>query len=402
MKLPKRLNTIDQQNAAKRSFIIIRRFLLIVFCTSFPFFLLAQETSKNNYTGSWTVNNSWVDNSAPAFTNIGSTNVNFNIQGYITLGSPAPAAPTNVTFANNKDAYSFTVTDTLVIFGDFTMANKSMNLVIASGGLLIVFGDLTLGNQMEVSSGGNIVVTGTFEKTGANNQGSYTGGGNIYAGSFDLPNGDNWVPPADQKNTGSDLLNDLPDVYEFINNGGQVLLPIELLYFISKISLNAVQLVWATSKEEGFDYFLIQHSNDGNNFSDLAMLPGAGYDTDTYKEYLYEHNNPVVGTNYYRLKAVDLDGSYEYFGPIAQIFSGARSMKVYPNPTTDDFINVDLNFNPSEGSRLAILNSQGVEVMNMTGIGPSNHIALNALRPGMYMLKFTSRELTEIRKFIVN
>jgi hypothetical protein len=131
------------------------------------------------------------------------------------------------------------------------------------------------------------------------------------------------------------------------------------------------------------------------------MLPGAGYDTDTYKEYFYEHNNPVVGTNYYRLKAVDLDGSYEYFGPIAQIFSGARSVKVYPNPTNGEFIHVELNFNPSEGSRLAILNTQGVEVMNMTGIGPSNRITLNALTPGMYMLKFTSRELTDTRKFIV-
>lgn len=179
-------------------------------------------------------------------------------------------------------------------------------------------------------------------------------------------------------------------------------LPINLLYFQLAQAEVGLAVEWATTKEENFSHFLLEYSSDGINFTKLSEITGAGYRTDTKQEYFFLHTNPIVGANYYRLKAVDLDGSYEYFGPIAQVFTGTRHVRIYPNPTTDDFINVDLNFNPSEGSRLAILNSQGVEVMNMTGIGPSNHIALNALRPGMYMLKFTSRELTEIRKFIVN
>lgn len=272
------------------------------------------------------------------------------------------------------------------------------SIVVKSGGTLRIDSKLNIGSSdgcgysLAIENGGTADITGgTPDRLSI--CGTEIARGGTAGCNNDYPNGS---PPYCEPTGG------FTGPTGFDENGYNSTLPVQLVLFTTEVVGESIQVKWATSKEEGFDYFLIQHSNNGNNFSDLAMLPGAGYDTDTYKEYLYEHNNPVVGINYYRLKAVDLDGSYEYFGPIAQSFSGTRNMRIYPNPTNGEFINVDLNFNPSEGSRLAILNTQGVEVMNMTGIGPSNHITLNALRPGMYMLKFTSRELTEIRKFIVN
>lgn len=178
-------------------------------------------------------------------------------------------------------------------------------------------------------------------------------------------------------------------------------LPIKLLYLTAEQVETAIEVQWATSLQENFSHFVVQHSLNGTTFTDLAEVPGAGYNTESVIEYNYINKMPKIGINYYRLKAVDLDGSYEYFGPIAQSFSGTRNMRIYPNPTNGEFINVDLNFNPSEGSRLAILNTQGVEVMNLMGVGTSNRIELNSLTPGMYMLKFSSHELTEMRKFIV-
>lgn len=307
------------------------------------------------------------------------------------------AGVTVTTNSNNQVLH----TGNVVVFGTLTINHNNVrlngNLTIESGGRVnLTSGNLSLGTSagcgftLVVKSGGlmDVGTTGSDRLTICGSVITRGGGGcNPY------PAG----PPHYCEPTGG-----FTGPTGFDEDGYNATLPVKLTLFQTEVVGEAIHIEWATSKEEGFDYFLIQHSNNGNNFSDLAMLPGAGYDTDTYKEYLYEHNNPVVGINYYRLKAVDLDGSYEYFGPIAQSFSGTRNMRIYPNPTNGEFINVDLNFNPSEGSRLAILNTKGVEVMNMTGIGPSNHIALNALRPGMYMLKFTSRELTEIRKFIVN
>jgi hypothetical protein len=318
---------------------------------------------------------------------------------------------------------------TIIIQAGVTVTTNSNNQVLHTGNV-VVFGTLNINHNVRlngsitVESGGQVNLNGKLElgpntagcgysiiiKPGAEVDVGGTGSDRLSICGEDIMKGNGACNSCGGTNSATCPYNGQPyceptggftGPLGFDEDGYDGTLPVTLSRFIAQQKDNLIEISWATSKEEGFDYFLIQHSNNGNNFSDLASLPGAGYDTDTYKEYLYEHNNPVVGTNYYRLKAVDLDGSYEYFGPIAQIFSGARSVKVYPNPTKGDFINVDLNFNPSEGSRLAILNTQGVEVMNMTGIGPSNRITLNALTPGMYMLKFTSRELTGTRKFIV-
>lgn len=290
-------------------------------------------------------------------------------------------------------------TGNVVVFGTLNINHNNVrlngNLIVENGGRVNLTGNLSLGTTggcgyTAVIKTGGLIDVGT---TGSDRllicgEVITRGGG----GCNPYPAG----PPHYCEPTGG-----FTGPTGFDENGVNTTLPVKLSLFKTEVVGEAIHVKWATSKEEGFDYFLIQYSNNGNNFSDLATLPGAGYDTDTYKEYLYEHNNPVVGTNYYRLKAVDLDGSYEYFGPIAQVFSGARSVKVYPNPSNGDFINVDLNFNPSEGSRLAILNTQGVEVMNLMGVGTSNRIVLNSLTPGMYILKFSSHELTELRKFIV-
>lgn len=197
----------------------------------------------------------------------------------------------------------------------------------------------------------------------------------------------------------------IPEGYDSSVPGGGFgengVLPIVLIDFSTQTGKDHIVVNWATSKEDKFDYFSIEHSNNGIEFFEVGLRAGAGYNTDSRQDYSFKHVNPYSGTNYYRLKAVDLDGSYEYFGPIAQVFTGSRRVKIYPNPTSGEFIQVDLNFNPSERARLAIINTQGVEVMNLMGVGSTNRIELNSLSPGMYTLKFISPELTETQRFIV-
>ncbi len=74
------------------------------------------------------------------------------------------------------------------------------------------------------------------------------------------------------------------------------------------------------------------------NFEEILETSGAGTSSETL---LYDELdfNPEEGVNYYRLKKVDFDGSYEYFRTIAVMFSEDNNKlisDVYPNPADNE------------------------------------------------------------------
>lgn len=89
-------------------------------------------------------------------------------------------------------------------------------------------------------------------------------------------------------------------------------LPIELIYFNGeKKTCKQNVLTWATATENNNDHFEIERSTDAINFKKIKEIPGAVNSFETRK-YVYEDYNPDSGINYYRLKQVDLDGTYKY------------------------------------------------------------------------------------------
>ncbi|HRJ28900.1 MAG TPA: T9SS type A sorting domain-containing protein [Cyclobacteriaceae bacterium] len=179
-------------------------------------------------------------------------------------------------------------------------------------------------------------------------------------------------------------------------------LPVKLLYLNANQIETSIELNWATSLEEGFSHFIIEFSVNGVDFSELSEVEGAGYNTNTKQEYSFLHANPFVGQNYYRLKAVDLDGSYEYFGPIVLSFNAGKQIQLFPNPVSDGYLNVQLNFNPSEEAKLTILNMHGVEVLQILNVAVQNKFEWSALPRGLYILRYSSRDFNDTKKFIVN
>ena len=93
-------------------------------------------------------------------------------------------------------------------------------------------------------------------------------------------------------------------------------LPIELVSFDGKSTINTNTLQWATSSEYNSDYFDLQQSIDNINWNTINKIPSSGYSTE-YREYISFDQNPYDVVNYYRLVQYDMDGKFEIFGPIA-------------------------------------------------------------------------------------
>jgi SdrD B-like domain/GEVED domain/Secretion system C-terminal sorting domain len=109
-------------------------------------------------------------------------------------------------------------------------------------------------------------------------------------------------------------------------------LPVELSEFHGKATGCNNTLTWRSESEEGFSHYVLERSEDGINFKKIALVRGTG-DVAMYQTYQYFDESAKVN-NYYRLKMVDLDGSFAYSKKV-YIKSGceeAYEMILYPNP----------------------------------------------------------------------
>jgi hypothetical protein len=110
-----------------------------------------------------------------------------------------------------------------------------------------------------------------------------------------------------------------------------VTLPVELSSFEGTPQNCNVQLNWASETEENFDHYEIEWSNDSETWRQVDIIYGTGGINTQYYQFLHEEADHI---NYYRLKMVDLDGTYEYSNIVNVITacSAVSDLILYPNP----------------------------------------------------------------------
>ncbi|MBO2012300.1 glycosyl hydrolase [Hymenobacter negativus] len=111
-------------------------------------------------------------------------------------------------------------------------------------------------------------------------------------------------------------------------------LPVTLTSFKAIAQSQAVALHWATATEHQNEGFAVQRSADGEQFTDLAFVPGAGT-SQTPHQYAYFDEHPLrAATSYYRLRQLDAAGAATY-GPVQAVQAATGAATAYPNPTKD-------------------------------------------------------------------
>jgi hypothetical protein len=114
-------------------------------------------------------------------------------------------------------------------------------------------------------------------------------------------------------------------------------LPIELLSFAAVVKDEHIELDWVTGSEINNDYFNIERSVDGINFTSISTLNGAGYSSQTIF-YSILDVEPLVGISYYRLKQTDYNGETSYSAIEVVRFNRSKNLiaKIYPNPVSSE------------------------------------------------------------------
>lgn len=184
-------------------------------------------------------------------------------------------------------------------------------------------------------------------------------------------------------------------------NSTQTTLPISLISFNGQQVVDGIKLNWKTASEKNFSFFSIEKSLDGASFNEIGRVNGNGTTTDQHS-YDFTDKNPLIGTNYYRLRSVDFDGYTEYFDIISVEFSDQKRFTIFPNPNNGKSINSSINFNSEQEYTLTILNNFGVVISKFSSAQPE--IKLNfteELTSGVYYAKLFSPEFSKIVRFVV-
>ena len=108
-------------------------------------------------------------------------------------------------------------------------------------------------------------------------------------------------------------------------------LPVNFSSFTVQKEGNASRLKWATASESGSDHFEVERSADGNVFSTISSLPAHGNSSEVLS-YSFVDHSPLTGTNFYRIREVDIDGHFLYSKVVTISFDIATRAAVYPNP----------------------------------------------------------------------
>ena len=223
------------------------------------------------------------------------------------------------------------------------------------------------------------------------------------------------------------------DMGAYENKFGDDPLPVELSSFSVTVSGNSVHLDWQTATEVNNYGFEVERTSplpspyqgegvrqlpDGRGWETIGFVAGAG-NSNSIKEYRFIDNTPVAErSRSYRLKQIDLDGSFKYSKEISVDASTFLPTEFalkqnYPNPFNPvTTIKYSLP-SPLQGEglgvrfvSLVIFNLLGQEVATLVNTQqPAGNYEVkfdaSNLASGIYIYRMQSGEFTDTKKMLL-
>jgi hypothetical protein len=176
----------------------------------------------------------------------------------------------------------------------------------------------------------------------------------------------------------------------------QTALPVKLITFVAGKEQNTARLSWATSEEVNADRFEIERSADARSWKSIKSVKAIG-NSSSQQKYLAIDNLPLPGLSYYRLKMIDLDGSYTYSGVESLLMKNNDNLPIpFPNPVTRMLF---LTGDPRLIHSVSLLRPDGQTVFER--LPYSNGIDVSKMPTGEYLLIIHQTNASSITHKIV-
>jgi hypothetical protein len=182
-------------------------------------------------------------------------------------------------------------------------------------------------------------------------------------------------------------------------------IPVVLVGFSAALNNDkSIGLDWNTKQEVNAGHFDIMRSNDGSVWNTIGSVKAKGYAT-TESDYSFTDMKPASGINYYRLKLVNLDGSFGYTDMKVVRSSIVTNISFFPNPATD-YVNISLGELSAKQTTVRLINQAGQVLQEKTVAAGSATIVsfpVQNYKGGLYILSIASADGThESSKLLIN
>lgn len=166
-------------------------------------------------------------------------------------------------------------------------------------------------------------------------------------------------------------------------------LPVTLVDFKAVKEGETAQLLWTTTSETDSDHFQIERSTDAIAWTSLGTIAAKGDHTGNLR-YSFTDPSPAAGENFYRLKMVDIDGSFSH-SRIESLHFGGNDIIAYPNPIT---VETTLHLKTVQPGRI-----QKVTLYDMAGKmvydgAYRERLDVSGLVPGLYLINVIDNDGT--------
>lgn len=168
-----------------------------------------------------------------------------------------------------------------------------------------------------------------------------------------------------------------------------MVLPVDLSGFSAEKLGNAQSLLkWQVASETNTDRYEIERSNSATGSGEHIGTVNANQST----HYSFIDSAPLQGTNYYRLRIVDTDGSESYSSWRVLDFSregNAPTVQILPNPTTG---NTTIRLQDAAAVEVRIFNHLGqlVHAQQFNGEQTTHTLDVQRLASGIYTLQVSA------------
>jgi Secretion system C-terminal sorting domain len=180
------------------------------------------------------------------------------------------------------------------------------------------------------------------------------------------------------------------------------ILPVKFGGISASQASGLVKINWSIESEINTNNYTIERSVNGENYTAIGTLNAT-----QSKAYNWVDKTPNTGVNYYRIKAIDNNGSFMYSNAI-KINNGKTKteLSLYPNPVINGKINVEASGLTKGLYTINVYSITGAKVYTTTlqseGTTVAKTIDLsNAVKSGNYTLEITNGSYKNVKTILV-
>ncbi len=171
---------------------------------------------------------------------------------------------------------------------------------------------------------------------------------------------------------------------------------------------NNIQVEWKVENEINMSSYDVEKSADGIAFTKTTAVTVTGT-SNANNNYNWLDTKTVTGTNFYRIKSYSTNGEVKYSAIVKVTLGNSKSsMSIYPNPVTNNIINLQLANQPKGTYHLRLTNSIGqvIHTATMQSASVNTTLLINVpgkLASGIYSLEVNdANNITTTQSVIVN